>query len=125
MSNAPPGPGTSTVGKIVVSAVAFAVLSYAYASSCRLFRRRERDLEAASAASTKPSTTERYAARGVSAGKEDVHAALKAVGPSSVGIFPRAFCKIVPDHLGTFDVCVFYVVARASTALHCTAPLRS
>ncbi len=36
----------------------------------------------------------RYAMRGVSAGKEDVHNAIKNVDK---GLFPKAFCKIVPD----------------------------
>eukprot|EP01064_Diplonema_japonicum_P029061 TRINITY_DN4612_c0_g1_i1.p1 TRINITY_DN4612_c0_g1~~TRINITY_DN4612_c0_g1_i1.p1 ORF type:complete len:396 (+),score=88.15 TRINITY_DN4612_c0_g1_i1:43-1230(+) len=40
---------------------------------------------------------ERYAARGVSAGKEDVHAAIANIDK---GIFPTAFCKVVPDILG-------------------------
>ncbi len=40
---------------------------------------------------------ERYNQRGVSASKEDVHNSLKNI---SKGIFPRAFCKIVPDHFG-------------------------
>ena len=39
----------------------------------------------------------RYELRGVSSSKEDVHAAIKNV---SKGIFPRAFCKIIPDILG-------------------------
>ena len=39
----------------------------------------------------------RYAARGVSSGKEDVH---KAISKIDKGIFPKAFCKIVPDFLG-------------------------
>jgi phosphoribosylformylglycinamidine cyclo-ligase len=38
-----------------------------------------------------------YEDRGVSAGKQDVKAAIKAVDP---GIFPGAFCKAVPDVLG-------------------------
>ena len=38
----------------------------------------------------------RYAQRGVSASKEDVHNAIKNVDK---GLFPKAFCKIVPDHL--------------------------
>lgn len=38
----------------------------------------------------------RYQARGVSAGKEDVHQAIKNIDK---GLFPQAFCKIVPDHL--------------------------
>ena len=39
----------------------------------------------------------RYNARGVSASKEDVHNALKSIDK---GLFPKAFCKIVPDILG-------------------------
>ena len=38
----------------------------------------------------------RYQARGVSAGKEDVHQAIKNIDK---GLFPQAFCKIVPDYL--------------------------
>ena len=40
---------------------------------------------------------ERYNKRGVSASKEDVHNAIKNIDK---GVFPRAFCKIVPDYLG-------------------------
>ena len=39
---------------------------------------------------------ERYSRRGVSASKEDVHNAIKNVDK---GLFPKAFCKIVPDYL--------------------------
>jgi phosphoribosylformylglycinamidine cyclo-ligase len=39
----------------------------------------------------------RYSRRGVSAGKEDVH---QAVGSVDKGLFPGAFCKIIPDILG-------------------------
>ncbi|MCC8176836.1 MAG: phosphoribosylformylglycinamidine cyclo-ligase [Bacteroidales bacterium] len=42
-------------------------------------------------------TNQRYMARGVSAAKEDVHAAIRNVDK---GIFPKAFCKIIPDILG-------------------------
>ena len=42
-------------------------------------------------------TESRYSARGVSASKEDVHEAIKNVDK---GLFPKAFCKIVPDVLG-------------------------
>ena len=42
-------------------------------------------------------TSERYNQRGVSASKEDVHQAIKNVDK---GVFPQAFCKIVPDYLG-------------------------
>lgn len=40
---------------------------------------------------------QRYILRGVSASKEDVHNAIKNVDK---GIFPHAFCKIIPDILG-------------------------
>jgi len=40
--------------------------------------------------------SKRYAQRGVSAEKEDVHKAIKNVDK---GLFPQAFCKIIPDHL--------------------------
>ena len=40
--------------------------------------------------------SKRYAQRGVSAAKEDVHNAIKNIGK---GLFPQAFCKIVPDYL--------------------------
>lgn len=39
---------------------------------------------------------DRYAKRGVSSDKEDVHAAIKNIDK---GLFPNAFCKIVPDYL--------------------------
>lgn len=42
----------------------------------------------------------RYQSRGVSAGKEDVHNAIKNIDK---GLFPKAFCKIVPDYLGGDD----------------------
>lgn len=42
-------------------------------------------------------TDNRYSLRGVSAVKEDVHAAIKNVDK---GVFPGAFCKIVPDVMG-------------------------
>ncbi|MBU1372473.1 MAG: phosphoribosylformylglycinamidine cyclo-ligase [Bacteroidetes bacterium] len=42
----------------------------------------------------------RYNQRGVSAGKEDVHNAIKNIDK---GIFPQAFCKIIPDILGNDD----------------------
>ena len=44
--------------------------------------------------------SKRYARRGVSAGKEDVHNAIKNVDK---GLFPKAFCKIVPDYLSGSD----------------------
>ena len=42
-------------------------------------------------------SNQRYASRGVSAAKEDVHAAIKNLDK---GVFPHAFCKIIPDVLG-------------------------
>jgi phosphoribosylformylglycinamidine cyclo-ligase len=42
-------------------------------------------------------STDKYMRRGVSSQKEDVHAAIKNIDK---GIFPKAFCKIVPDHMG-------------------------
>jgi phosphoribosylformylglycinamidine cyclo-ligase len=42
-------------------------------------------------------TDNRYDQRGVSASKEDVH---KAIAKIDKGLFPKAFCKIVPDYLG-------------------------
>jgi phosphoribosylformylglycinamidine cyclo-ligase len=40
---------------------------------------------------------ERYSQRGVSASKEEVH---QAISNLDKGLFPKAFCKIVEDHLG-------------------------
>ena len=40
--------------------------------------------------------SKRYAQRGVSASKGDVHNAIKNIDK---GLFPKAFCKIVPDFL--------------------------
>jgi phosphoribosylformylglycinamidine cyclo-ligase len=42
-------------------------------------------------------TNDKYMKRGVSSQKEDVHAAIKNMDK---GLFPQAFCKIVPDYLG-------------------------
>lgn len=42
----------------------------------------------------------RYTRRGVSAQKEDVHAAIRTLDK---GLFPKAFCKIVPDYLSGSD----------------------
>jgi phosphoribosylformylglycinamidine cyclo-ligase len=42
-------------------------------------------------------TSDKYMKRGVSSQKEDVHAAIKHIDK---GLFPQAFCKIVPDFLG-------------------------
>lgn len=55
----------------------------------------------------------RYNLRGVSAGKEDVHNAIKNVDK---GLFPQAFCKIVPDYLsGDDDYCIVMHADGAGT----------
>ena len=55
----------------------------------------------------------RYQGRGVSAGKEDVHNAIKNIDK---GLFPQAFCKIVPDTLtGSDDHCVVMHADGAGT----------
>ncbi len=57
--------------------------------------------------------SKRYAQRGVSAGKEDVHNAIKNVDK---GLFPKAFCKIVPDHLtGSKEHCLIMHADGAGT----------
>jgi phosphoribosylformylglycinamidine cyclo-ligase len=55
----------------------------------------------------------RYQARGVSAGKEDVHNAIKKLDK---GLFPKAFCKIIPDYLtGDESHCVVMHADGAGT----------
>ncbi len=55
----------------------------------------------------------RYMQRGVSASKEDVHKAIEKVDK---GLFPKAFCKIVPDHLtGDEDYCIVMHADGAGT----------
>ena len=57
--------------------------------------------------------TDRYIQRGVSADKEDVHNAIKNVDR---GLFPKAFCKIVPDYLsGDKDYCLVMHADGAGT----------
>jgi phosphoribosylformylglycinamidine cyclo-ligase len=57
--------------------------------------------------------TDRYNTRGVSADKEDVHNAIKSVDK---GLFPKAFCKIVPDYLsGDTDYCLIMHADGAGT----------
>ena len=57
--------------------------------------------------------TEKYKERGVSADKEDVHNAIRKIDK---GIFPNAFCKIVPDYLGNDkDYCVVMHADGAGT----------
>lgn len=58
-------------------------------------------------------TSKRYAQRGVSASKEDVHNAIKNIDK---GLFPKAFCKIVPDHLtGSAEHCLVMHADGAGT----------
>ena len=58
-------------------------------------------------------TSKRYAGRGVSAAKEDVHNAIKNVDK---GLFPKAFCKIVPDYLtGDEEHCLIMHADGAGT----------
>jgi phosphoribosylformylglycinamidine cyclo-ligase len=55
----------------------------------------------------------RYAKRGVSSQKEDVHKAIKNIDK---GLFPQAFCKIIPDYLtGSDDHCVVMHADGAGT----------
>lgn len=55
----------------------------------------------------------RYAARGVSAGKEEVHAAIAGIDK---GLFPKAFCKVVPDDLsGSEEHCLVMHADGAGT----------
>jgi len=55
----------------------------------------------------------RYAGRGVSADKADVHAAIASLDK---GLFPKAFCKIVPDYLtGSEDHCIVMHADGAGT----------
>ena len=57
--------------------------------------------------------SKRYAGRGVSASKEDVHNAIKNVDK---GLFPGAFCKIIPDYLtGSDEHCVVMHADGAGT----------
>jgi phosphoribosylformylglycinamidine cyclo-ligase len=57
--------------------------------------------------------SKRYAQRGVSSGKEEVHQAIKNVDK---GLFPKAFCKIVPDYLtGNKDYCLIMHADGAGT----------
>ena len=58
-------------------------------------------------------TSNNYSIRGASASKEDVHAAIKNLDK---GLFPDAFCKIVPDYLsGSKDHCIVMHADGAGT----------
>ena len=57
--------------------------------------------------------SKRYAQRGVSASKDDVHNAIKNIDK---GLFPKAFCKIVPDYLTSDeDYCLIMHADGAGT----------
>ncbi len=57
--------------------------------------------------------SDRYTGRGVSAQKEDVHNAIKNIDK---GLFPKAFCKIVPDYLtGDQEYCLVMHADGAGT----------
>jgi len=57
--------------------------------------------------------SKRYAERGVSASKEDVHNAIRNIDK---GLYPKAFCKIVPDYLtGDPDYCLLMHADGAGT----------
>lgn len=59
------------------------------------------------------SNSKRYSQRGVSASKEDVHNAIRNIDK---GLFPQAFCKIVPDYLtGDEDYCLVMHADGAGT----------
>ncbi|HLC82269.1 MAG TPA: AIR synthase related protein [Bacteroidia bacterium] len=59
------------------------------------------------------SNDNRYNQRGVSASKEDVH---KAISKIDKGLFPKAFCKIVPDYLsGDENYCIVMHADGAGT----------
>ncbi|MEO9870174.1 AIR synthase related protein [Ekhidna sp.] len=55
---------------------------------------------------------DRYAQRGVSADKEDVHSAIKNIDK---GLFPKAFCKIVEDISGDSEYCTIMHADGAGT----------
>jgi len=56
--------------------------------------------------------TDRYAQRGVSSDKEDVHSAIKNIDK---GLFPKAFCKIVEDISGDSEYCTIMHADGAGT----------
>jgi len=59
------------------------------------------------------SLQDRYSQRGVSSGKEEVHAAIAGLDK---GLFPKAFCKVVPDALtGSGDHCLVMHADGAGT----------
>jgi len=58
-------------------------------------------------------TESKYSKRGVSSGKEDVH---RAIEKTDKGLYPRAFCRIMPDMLhGDKDYCLIMHADGAGT----------
>ena len=60
---------------------------------------------------------DKYEQRGVSAGKEEVHAAVKDLYH---GLYPKAFCKIYPDYMAGDDA---YCNVMSSDGSDATTPL--
>lgn len=60
-----------------------------------------------------PEPTDRYAARGVSADKAEVHAAVEALDE---GLFPNAFCRVLPDPHSTADAIILHTDTAGSKA---------
>lgn len=73
----------------------------------------EESSSSSSSIASTSATSEKYASRGVSATKEDVHEAIKDVDK---GLYPTAFCKIVPDYLtGDDQYCLIMHADGAGT----------
>lgn len=65
-------------------------------------------------------TISRYAGRGVSSSKEDVHAAIRHIDK---GLYPKAFCKIIPDTLsGNPEACLVMHADGAGTSRRSPTP---
>ena len=66
-------------------------------------------------------TDKRYNLRGVSSQKDDVHNAIKNIDK---GLFPKAFCKVVPDFLtGSETHCLVMHADGAGTKSHWLTPI--
>ncbi len=57
----------------------------------------------------------KYSRRGVSSSKEDVHSAIKNIDK---GLYPKAFCKIVPDLLGGDKIIVILCILTGQAQNH-------
>ena len=61
----------------------------------------------------KENLSDKYSQRGVSASKLDVHQAIKKLDK---GLFPKAFCKIIPDYIsGSEEHCIVMHADGAGT----------